>query len=151
MFEIFQTSLFQGLCQFKTRPIHAFHWPTCAESCTLLQVVCLMTQEEKRIKVLRAAVRVPGFTGSLWSPAESLKRKETREEGVIAVSQKRPCLKSWVVRLEHKMSVLTHLMSRHSERAGEKKFKMRMLSCSYYKVKHLDIAMQAMQSHCGLK
>lgn len=33
---------------------------------------------------------------------------------------------------------------------GEK-FKMRMLLCSYYKMKHLDIAMQVMQSHCRLK
>ena len=32
-----------------------------------------------------------------------------------------------------------------------KMFKMRMLSCSYYKMKHLDIAMQVMQSHCRLK
>lgn len=32
-----------------------------------------------------------------------------------------------------------------------KKFKMWMLLCSYYKMKHLDIAMQVMQSHCRLK
>lgn len=81
-----------------------------------------------------------GLCEALWNLS---KRKENHEEGVISVSQKRPCLKSWVVRLEHKMSVLTHLVSRHSERAGEKKFKMRMLLCSYYKMKHLDIAMQA--------
>lgn len=90
-----------------------------------------------------------GLCEALWNLSK--KKKENHEEGVISVSQKRPCLKSWVVRLKHKMSVLTHLVSRHSERAGEKMFKMRMLLCSYYKMKHLDIAMQAMQSHCRLK
>lgn len=75
-----------------------------------------------------------GLCEALWNLSRG---KETHEEGVTSVSQKSPGLKSWVVRLEHKMSILWEQTQQES---WGKMFKMRMLLCSYYKMKHLDIA-----------